>query len=42
MARIGSASLANTRVESRDHMLVFISTIAFKKDQELSFVQHVE
>jgi hypothetical protein len=42
MARIGSVSLANTRVESGDHMLVFISLIALKKEQELSFVQHVE
>ena len=42
MARIGQVSLANTRVESGDHMLIFISTIALKKDQELSFVQHVE
>ena len=31
MARIGQVSLANTRVESRDHTLIFLSNSALKK-----------
>jgi hypothetical protein len=42
IARIGQVSLANTRVESGEHTLLFISTIALQKDQELSFVQDAE